>query len=232
MRLAFGTFLALPEPAEFLGDASYVHHRWKANPTAAFAAELEGQLVGSNFATNWGSVGFFGLFAFAHSNRHVGLYQSFGFWPRFLTAIMAKPVALPPTASPSSADGVRLFSQIPEQQRDSCLRDCRDLTDSLFEGLDLQLEIGSVARQNLGDTVLLEQGATLAGLAVCHVGAGTEAGSGKGYVKFAGVNMGRHEVYRQMLARGYRTQIQGVAMHRDNDPGYNRPGIHLIDDWR
>jgi hypothetical protein len=32
-----------------------------------------------------------GLFTFAHSAKHVGLYQKFGFWPRHLTAIMAKP---------------------------------------------------------------------------------------------------------------------------------------------
>ena len=25
-----------------------------------------------------------------HSPKHLGLYQKFGFWPRFLTAIMAK----------------------------------------------------------------------------------------------------------------------------------------------
>jgi hypothetical protein len=48
----------------------------------------------------------------------------------------------------------------------------------------------------------------------------------------AGVNMARHEAYRTMLARGFRTDIQGVAMHRHNEPGYNRPGVYLIDDWR
>ena len=57
-RLAFGTFLCLPEPTSFMGDAGYVHTRWKANPQAAFAAEVNGKLIGSNFASNWGSVGF------------------------------------------------------------------------------------------------------------------------------------------------------------------------------
>src|SRR5947207_176547 len=60
MRLAFGTFLGLPEPTAFMGDASYVRARWLADPSAAFAAEAGGELGGSNFATNWGSVGFFG----------------------------------------------------------------------------------------------------------------------------------------------------------------------------
>ncbi len=48
----------------------------------------------------------------------------------------------------------------------------------------------------------------------------------------AGVNTGRHEAYRAMMAHGFRTDIQGVAMHRPNEPAYNRPGIYVLDDWR
>jgi hypothetical protein len=48
----------------------------------------------------------------------------------------------------------------------------------------------------------------------------------------AGVNLGRHESYRKMIARGYRTDLQGVAMHRPNEEGYNRPDVFLVDDWR
>jgi len=48
----------------------------------------------------------------------------------------------------------------------------------------------------------------------------------------AGANMARHEAYRHLVARGFRTEIQGVAMHRQNDPGYCRPGVYIIDDWR
>ena len=103
-----------------------VRTRWRADPGAALAAELGGRLAGSNFAANWGSVGFFGpltvapeywdrgvaqrlldatmdlfeawgtrhagLFTFAQSAKHVGLYQKYGFWPRFLTAVMSSPV--------------------------------------------------------------------------------------------------------------------------------------------
>jgi hypothetical protein len=105
----------------------------------------------------------------------------------------------------------------------------------------------------------------LAGLAVCHGGAGTEAGSGVCYIKFgavrpcagaeenfnclldaceelassqslarlaAGVNTARHEAYRQILERGFRTEFLGVAMEKPNEAGYNRPGVYLIDDWR
>ena len=125
-RLAFGTFLGAPDPETFWTDRDYLRGRWRADPASAFAAELDGALVGTNFAADWGSVGFFGpltvrpdlwdagvgarlieaamrrfetlgtrhvgLFTFAQSAKHVGLYQKFGFWPRFLTAIMAAPV--------------------------------------------------------------------------------------------------------------------------------------------
>ena len=92
--------------------------------------------MGSNFATRWGSVGFFGpltirpdlwdrgigarlveavtasfdewgtrhagLFTFAQSAKHVGLYQKYGYWARFLTAIMSAPVG---TTGPSRRAG-------------------------------------------------------------------------------------------------------------------------------
>jgi hypothetical protein len=48
----------------------------------------------------------------------------------------------------------------------------------------------------------------------------------------AGVNTARHEAYRQMLARGFRAELLGVAMQKPNEPGYNRPGVYVIDDWR
>jgi hypothetical protein len=48
----------------------------------------------------------------------------------------------------------------------------------------------------------------------------------------AGANMARHEAYRHLVARGFRTEIQGVTMHRHNDPGYCRPGVYIIDDWQ
>ena len=39
----------------------------------------------------------------------------------------------------------------------------------------------------------------------------------------AGANTARHETYRHLVARGFRTVIQGVTMHRYNDPGYAGP---------
>jgi hypothetical protein len=48
----------------------------------------------------------------------------------------------------------------------------------------------------------------------------------------AGTNLARHEAYGKLLARGFRTDIQGVTMHRPNEEAYSRAGVYVIDDWR
>ena len=66
----------------------------------------------------------------------------------------------------------------------------RELADAVYPGLDLSREIEAVQAQRLGNTVLIDDGAGLQGVAICHVGAGTEAGSGACYVKFGAVRPG------------------------------------------
>ena len=295
ISLAFGTFLGAPEPDQFWADLAYARTRWLADPTAAFGAEWDGELVGSNFAARWGSVGFFGpltvrpdlwdrkiaqrlmdpiierfdawgvthagLFTFAQSPKHLGLYYKYGFRPRFLTAIMSKPAQ----ATTRRKSEWSAYSQLSESEREESLKACRDVTVSIYPGLDVEREIRAVQAQGLGETVLLHDGRDLVGFAVCHCGPGTEAGNQKCYVKFgavkpgaaaearfdqlldtceelavtrglarveAGTNLARHEVYDNLLARGFRTDIQGVTMHRPNEEGYSRAGVYVIDDWR
>jgi GNAT superfamily N-acetyltransferase len=299
MRLAFGTFLGMPEPIKFMGDAGYVHTRYWADPPAALSAEFDGKLVGSNFALDWGSMGIFGpltvhpeywdkgvarllldhtmkifemwgtkytgLFTFAQSSKHVHLYQKYGFWPTYLTAIMSREVRK--LQKNTSAYDVTYYSKLnSDQRRKDLVQKCAQLTDSILEGLDLKKEINSVENQKLGETIALkdEKGAIEA-MAICHVGPGTEAGSGTCYIKFgaakpgpyaakffdnllnaceqyaylqnvsrlvAGVNTGRHNAYSRMIELGFSTDMQGVAMQRPNELGYNRAEVYLIDDWR
>ncbi len=59
-HVAFGTFLGLPNPIEFYPDRDYVRTRYFADPSAALGAEVEGELVGSNFAANWAVLAFSG----------------------------------------------------------------------------------------------------------------------------------------------------------------------------
>jgi len=306
LRLAFGTFLGAPDPSTFWSDRDYVRGRFGAQHVASYAADLDGELVGANFATQWGSVGFFGplmvhpdrqgqgtakqlveavsrqlddwgvrhagLFTFAQSALHLALYQKFGFHARFLTAIMTAPARPTPTL-PSPAGGEAKggghwshYSELDEAERRAVEAACREVTDGLYGGLDLGAEIRTVAARDLGDTVLLwDRASGLAAFAVCHWGPASEAGDGCCFIKFgavrpgptaeghfaglldacgslavanglpnllAGVNLAREEAYRHMVARGFRTEIQGVTMHRPNDWGYSRPGVYILDDWR
>ncbi|MGW0775396.1 GNAT family N-acetyltransferase [Streptomyces sp. NPDC002835] len=294
-RVAFGTFLGAPEPEAFFGTADHVRTRWTADPHAAFAATVEGEVVGSNFATNWGSVGFFGpltvrpdrwdqgigrllmepvmacfdawenrhlgLFTFSHSPKHLELYRRYGFWPRFLTAIMKKQVAVS-----APVPGRVLYSELTAAERPDAVSLSRALTGAVYEGLSLEREIMAAQAQGLGDTILLEGADSgLDGLAVCHCGAGSEAGEDVCFVKFgavrpgpdaadrferlldaceqlatdkglgqldAGVNLARQDAYRRMVDRGFRTWLQGVTMHKPNEPGYSHPDAYVIDDWR
>lgn len=294
MRLAFGTFLGVPDPANFGEGIDHVRTRWLADPNAAFCAEADGELVGSNFVTRWGSFGFFGpvtvhpdlwdrgiatlllepamelftkwdvrhvgLFTFAHSPKHLGLYQKFVFWPRFLTAIMSKPIN--PNNDPAAWSK---FSDVPNVEKERCLMTCRSLTSSIYEGLDLEREIIAVRDQKLGDTVLLWERDTLVGFAVCHCGRDTEAGRDTCYIKFgavrggsgaekrfdkllnaceelavqhgmtivmASVNTACHNAYRRMIVRGFRTDFQGVLMLRPNEPSFDRPDCYIMCDLR
>src|SRR5262245_35964991 len=59
-RLAFGAFICLSDPMAFAGDAAHVRTRWLVYPAATLGAESANELIGSNFLTNWGSVGYFG----------------------------------------------------------------------------------------------------------------------------------------------------------------------------
>jgi hypothetical protein len=64
--LAFGTFIGLQDPLTFFGDADFIRTRFMANPSGSFAAEVNCELVGSNFVANWGSIGILG---FSHTKN-------------------------------------------------------------------------------------------------------------------------------------------------------------------
>lgn len=296
LSLAFGTIRSLPDPSSTFGDKDSVRTRFRAAPECAWVAELDDELVGSVFATRWGSFGFFGplavhprlwdhrigsrllqpvleafarwgvrqagLFTFAASPKHLGLYQKHGFWPGSLTVVTAKAVELHAQSSHT------LVSKEMTDRRGLVLDEIRALTDQVFRGLDLGREVVAANEQGLGDTVLLRrvEGEALEGMAVCHCGAGSEAGSDTCYVKFAavlpgdgaaerfeqlldaceafaagsglrrlvtGVDTGRLDAYRRLLARGFRTEQVGVSMWlRPSEPRLDTPADYVLDDLR
>ncbi len=283
VRLAFGTFLGLPDPLAFMDDRHYMAPRFNSPHVKIVAARDGGRLIGSNVATRWGSFGFFGpltvlpeywdrgvaqqllqatmtifdgwglrhsgLFTFPQSAKHIGLYQKFGYWPRYLTAVMAR------TPDAAHATPPVLLAPMKKAEREAAIQACAKLTHKIDKGLDLTGEIQALLKQRTGDVVM-----TGGAFAICLNGPGSEGGQKVCYVKFAaarngdafdkllgaidafassraatieaGVNLAREDAFRRMRAHGYRTTMQGVAMQRPHVDGFNRADAYVIDDWR
>jgi len=294
-RVAFGTFLRMPDPASFAGDADYVRGRSASWPETAFVAARDGEIVGSILSVRRGAFAFFGpltirpdlwdggiarrlleatvdvyerwqlrhsgLFTFADSAKHVALYGKYGFWPHALMALMARPVRIPEAAARVTPS----LASLDGSERAAAIAGCRRVADAVYAGLDATDEIEAVARLGLGDTALVRDGEDVVAFAVCHVGAGSEAGSGACLVKFGavhpdaasaatfdrlldacdalaaargaqvllvGVDLGTRVAYRHLLERGFRTEMQGVALHRPDDAGYLTRDALVLGDWR
>lgn len=290
-REAFRSFLGIPD--RMMGEATLIPPRFRADPAAAWVADAGGVLLGSNVILRWGSVQvlgpitvrpqawkkhvgkalmeaamgetltpsvtLMGLFTFAQSPRHVDFFRHYGFFPRFLTALMAAPVAAP--VEPTAA--TRVLAAVDEVE--GALAGCARLTDAVFPGLDVAVELRATAAQRIGAVVVTGEGAIPDGLAVVRWGPDSEAEAKDALIKFAavapgagaaerferlltachgvaaragmqrlacGVNLAREEAHRLLLARGFRAFQQGVALHRPADPGYSRPGSFVLDDWR
>ncbi len=294
VSLAFGTFLGLPNPLEFMGDRDFVSPRWCSRNTKVLAARENGKLFGSNVVTRWGSFGFFGplsilpdywnrgvaqqlmtatmkvfdrwgvrhsgLFTFPNSPKHVGLYQMFGYWPGYLTAIMKRAPA-PTLMTPANSARVPvLLSALPRSAREQAIAACAKLANRLERGLDLSDEIRAVVAQRTGEVLLLGGRSTLEAFAVCMHGPGSEGGEKICYVKFgaassgerfeglldaidalalargaeveAGVSTACADAFERMRSRGYLPAGLGVAMQRPHGEGFNRSGAYVMGDWR
>jgi len=294
VRLAFGTFLGIPNPLEFMGDRDFITPRWRSRNTKVLAARENGKLIGLNVITRWGSFGFFGpltvlpecwnrgvaqklmtatmkgferwgvqhtgLFTFAHSPKHVGLYQKFGYWPGYLTAIMKGTPAAPSLKPKKGAKAPVLLSSLTRSKRDQAITACARLTNRISRGLDLSDEVRAVLAQRIGEVILIEGRTALDAFAVCMHGAGSEGGEKTCYVKFgaarsgerferlldaidafaltqgaeveAGVSTACGDAFQRIRSRAYRPVTLGVAMQRPHGQGFNRHGAFVLGDWR
>lgn len=291
-KLAFGTEFKLDDPLTFRGDAGLVYSRYPAYPDGCIVAvDRDGALVGFAVANRLGTVGVLGpvcvlpshwnrgiarelcaravekidawgcrvagLFTNPASPRHMRLYQGFGFWPRALTVVMRGAATMP-----LPAHAYQSASRLP---RAELLAAAGELTGSAYAGLDLGAEIAVVLERGFGDVLVRTEAGRLAGLAICHFGKLSEAGTAALFVKYAqvragaeaaaalrelvracaarasraglpsvlaGVNTGRHHAYRVMLELGFRSEFQGVRMHRPWVPIYDEASSWVLDDWR
>jgi len=74
-RTAFATFLGLDKEALW-GDSDPFRTRWRARNTHVIAARIDGQLVGSNVITRWGSCGWFGPLTIAPEHWDHGIAKA------------------------------------------------------------------------------------------------------------------------------------------------------------
>src|ERR1700693_1124500 len=125
-----------------------------------------------------------GLFTFPQSAKHVGLYQKFGYWPRYLTSIMTHTPEANPAPQAKLADAPALLSELTKSQREQAIQACGKLTHKIDKGLDLAGEIRAVLAQRTSDVVLTYTRGVLDAFAVCLNGRGSEGGEKTCYVKF------------------------------------------------
>jgi len=198
------------------------------------------------------------LFTSAESTNHIALYQKFGFWPRFLTAIMTRQV------DPNQAAGESVrYSAIADADRAHWLDACQALTTEVRDGLDLTTEIRTAHIHGHGDTVFLTDGSRVEAVALCEYGPKSPVGAGSCLIRFAAINPGsdtpfdrllaacerlaadeglkevvacvnasRPMAYRHLLASGFRVQRNGVTMYRPNEDAYRQTAAFVLDDLR
>jgi predicted N-acetyltransferase YhbS len=235
-RVLRDAFIAV-NGVDLLSDTALLGTRFRAAHSTVLGAYDGGWPVGSIVATRWGDVGLLGplsvdprrwgrgigsslvetavaaldssgavhqgLFTYPNSPRHLGFYQRFGFWPRQLTVIMSGAVTGSETRS-----GRRM--SVEPAGRARLVAGCAGIVSAIRPGLDLRGEIDAVLDQRIGDVVLVG-GDPPDGFAVCHAGAGSEAGSGIAYVKFGAVRPGpgAAATFAALLeaCRGYAAQV-------------------------
>jgi hypothetical protein len=202
-----------------------------------------------------------GLFTFPQSAMHLALYQKFGFHARFLTAIMAMPARSAGNAEPWSryselSETERDAAEKSCRELTAAIYEGLDLSAEIRTvaalGLGDTILLPDAASRLTGFAICHWGPASEAGAGCCFVKFGAVRpgpGAERRFTRLldacgqlamaagtprvlAGVNVAREEAYRQMTTRGFRTEISGVTMHRPNEPGYSRPGVYVLDDWR
>ncbi len=199
------------------------------------------------------------LFTLGESPKHVALYHKFGFWPGFLILIGQK-VGLNRAAVEYSQysqmndinrravldsckgltstiyTGLDLSAEIEEVRRQS-------LGDTLLMGTPDRISGFAVCHLGPGSeassgTVHVKFGAVRpapdAAETFNHLLSSCEDWAAARSAKrlTAGINTARREVYSAMVSHDFTAIQQGVAMHRPDEPAYDRQGAFVIDDWR
>ncbi len=107
-----------------------------------------------------------GLETMPRTMDNIGFYSSLGLNPGYLTltvtidGVFAAPLS-------GRVRSVRLGGLTPDEL-DHSVRECKALTQSLLPGYDFSREICLTEELALGDTLMLHEGTSLVGFALCH----------------------------------------------------------------
>ncbi|MCI0548544.1 MAG: GNAT family N-acetyltransferase [Candidatus Rokubacteria bacterium] len=134
-----------------------------------------------------------GVVTYPQSPRHLLFYQKFGYRPRGLTVIAAKPLdrreIVQAAAKPAKPPlGVSRYSGLEEVRKKAVMGKLRRITGAFWRGLDLAKEVEIVDGLALGDTLLLEKGREVIGFALYHIPGVSEAPTGSLYVKYLAID--------------------------------------------
>jgi GNAT superfamily N-acetyltransferase len=200
-----------------------------------------------------------GLFTFANSPKHLALYQKHGFWPGSLTVVAAKPpaphtarsyalVSHEPHTTRDILDEIRTLTDAVfrglDLEREIVATKAQGIGDTILVRRDGMLESVAVCQcgpgtEAGGDTCYVKFAAARPGhgaadryerlLDACEAFA-AESGLGR---LVAGVDVGRVDAYRRVLARGFRAEQIGVSMWlRPEEARFDTPDQYVLDDLR
>lgn len=190
------------------GRFSNVSCRFKSAKSAFVAVNEQGEVIGSQFVTDWGSVAFRGPLSVDPEYQGWGVGQmlveasnrlmaaldakhhcSFSFPNSSLHGTYAKHGMRPrflsylmqaPVCQIAPAADFKLAST---EEIEQVVHQCKALSHHVYPNLDPTVEIRSVIRHELGDCIMVRSANELDGFAVYHHGAGTEGGAGRMVVK-------------------------------------------------
>src|SRR5687767_3730834 len=107
-----------------------------------------------------------GLETMPRTMDNIGFYSSLGLNPGYLTLTLTVDGAFAGTI-PGGLRGLRLGT-LSTDELDSAVKECCAVTESILPGNDFSRELHLTEEMALGDTLLLMQGNTARGFAVCH----------------------------------------------------------------
>ncbi|PWT98876.1 MAG: hypothetical protein C5B53_06135 [Candidatus Melainabacteria bacterium] len=126
-----------------------------------------------------------GLTTFPDSPKHVGMYHKLGFYPRNLIAMMVKQIDK--EMESKNPPPFRKFSELTSDEMEGAFKSFTMITDTIYEGMHFCRQVGVVGGLGIGETLMIDDGTSLVGFALCHFGDGAETETGVCQVKQAAV---------------------------------------------